>query len=117
MRFFKRHGPCLIYYKRHRERRYSKMKRKIKNLLFGSLVLGSLVISANPAMARHEWRYEWERRADWRHDYRELDEARRQLNYDLRHGASRRRIAADEARVRALENRMYADSRWSRWYR
>ena len=46
------------------------MKRKIKNLLFGSLVLGSLVISANPAMARHGWRYEWERRADWRHGER-----------------------------------------------
>ena len=85
------------------------MKRKMHGLIFGSLVLGSLAVSANSALAQYDWRwserdYRWERRADLRRDYRELEEARRQLDFDLRHGASRWRIAQDEARIREIED-------------
>lgn len=99
------------------------MKRKISGFIFGSLILGALMVSTNPAMARHEWRWadneeRWERRADLRREYRELEDARRQLEYDLRRGASRRRIAEDEARIRQIENAIRAERReLSRWYR
>jgi hypothetical protein len=98
------------------------MNRKMTGLIFGSLVLGSLAVSSNSAMAQYDWRWSerehrWERRADLRRDYRELEEARRQLEFDLRHGASRRRIADDEARIRDLEDNIRAERReLSRWY-
>jgi len=99
------------------------MNRKMNGLIFGSLVLGSLAISTNSAMAQYDWRWSerehrWERRADLRREYRELEDARRQLEYDLRRGASRWRIAEDEARIREIEDAIRADRReLSRWYR
>ena len=99
------------------------MNRKMTGLIFGSLILGSLAISTNSAMAQYDWRWSereqrWERRADLRREFRELEEARRQLEFDLRHGASRRRIADDEARIREIEDAIRADRReLSRWYR
>lgn len=95
------------------------MNRKIKLFVFASLVLSSLATSSSPAWARHEWRWSdyQEDRRDLRRNYRELEDARQQLQYDLRHGASRRRIARDEARIRALEDDIRADRReFSRWY-
>lgn len=98
------------------------MNRKISPLIFGSLIVRSL-ISSSPALARHEWRWStyqedrWENRADLRRGYRELEDARRQLQYDLRHGASSRRIARDEARIREIEDNIRAERReFSRWY-
>jgi hypothetical protein len=97
------------------------MNRKISCLIFGSLILSSLVVSTNSAMAQRRWsdnEERWERRADLRREYRELEDARRQLEYDLRHGASRWRIADDEARIREIEDAIRADRReLSRWYR
>ncbi len=79
------------------------MNRKINGLIFGSLIFGE---------------ERWERRADLRRGYRELEDARRQLDYDLRRGASRWRIAEDEARIREIEAAIRADRReLSRWYR
>jgi hypothetical protein len=122
---FFRSARTLPDYKRStvERRQFNFMKRKISGLIFGSLILGSLMVSTNPAMARHEWRWadneqRWERRADLRREYRELEDARRQLEYDLRRGASRRRIAEDEARIRQIENAIRAERReLSRWYR
>ena len=84
------------------------MNRKINGLIFGSFILGSLAISTGPAMARDYWHWSereqrWDRRAELRSEYRDLEQARRQLEYDLHHGASRRRIARDEARIRDIE--------------
>ena len=92
------------------------MNRKINALIFGSVVLGSLVISSGPAMARDDWRWSerdhrWERRAELRSDHRALEAARRQLDYDIRHGASRRRIAQDRERIREIEAEIRADRR------
>ena len=97
------------------------MNRKINGLIFGSLILGSLAVSTNSAMAQWRWsdnEERWERRAELRRESRELEDARRQLDYDLRRGASRWRIAEDEARIRAIEDAIRADRReLSRWYR
>jgi hypothetical protein len=96
------------------------MNRIIKLLIFGGLILSSLAISGSPALARHEWRWSnyQEDRWDLRRNYRDLEDARRQLQYDLRHGASRRRIAYDEARIREIEDSIRAERReLSRWYR
>jgi hypothetical protein len=92
------------------------MNRKINGLIFGSFILGSLAISTGPAMARDYWHWSereqrWDRRAELRSEYRDLEQARRQLEYDLRHGASRRRIARDEARIRDIELAIREDRR------
>ena len=85
-----------------------------KTLIMGSVIAGSLLTVAVPAMARDYWHWSerqsnWERRADLRSDYRDLAAARRQLDYDRAHHASRRRIAADMARIRDIENDIRAD--------
>ena len=83
------------------------MRNKIKTLLLGGLVAGSLATSALPVMARdfwhwHEEEHRWERRAE-RSDERDLAEARRQLAYDREHHAIQSRIAEHEGRIRDLE--------------
>ena len=85
-------------------------------MLFGSLIAGSLLASTGPVMARDYWHWSerdrrWDRRAELRSDYRDLAAARRQLEYDRRHHASRRRIAEDEARIRQIERDIRADRR------
>jgi len=94
------------------------MKIPLTKFVLGTLVTGSLMISTAPALAhdyRH-WqerghRWGWERRAELRRDYRELAAARRQLEYDRAHGASRRRIAEDLRRIREIEREIAFD-RW-----
>jgi hypothetical protein len=80
-----------------------------------------MAISASPAMAQREWRWNyedrWEHRAELQRHYRDLEDARRQLDYDLRHGASRWRIADDEARIREIERNIRTEERYARWYR
>jgi len=95
------------------------MKSKTKALLSGGLLAGSLLISAAPAMARDYWHWSendrrWGHRADLRSDERDLARARRQLEYDRAHRASRRTIAQDEARIRDIERDIRADFRQSR---
>ena len=95
------------------------MSTKIRSLLSSSILAGSIVISAAPVMARDYWHWRendhrWERRAELRSDRRDLAEARRQLDYDRAHHASRRRIAQDEARIREIERDIREDLRLSR---
>jgi hypothetical protein len=95
------------------------MNKKIKTLIVGSFIAGSLLAASAPAMARDYWHWSerqarWERRADLRSDYRDLAAAKRQLEYDRAHHASRRRIAADQARIRDIENDIRADRYASR---
>jgi outer membrane murein-binding lipoprotein Lpp len=92
------------------------MKTKLRKMIFGSLIAGSLLASAGPVMAHDYWHWSerdrrWVRRAELRSDYRDLAAARRQLEYDRRHHASRRRIAEDEARIREIERDIRADRR------
>lgn len=96
------------------------MNTKFRAIVFGSLIAGSLMLSAAPVMA-HDWYrrghdYSWSRRADLRRDYSDLAEARRRLNYDAAHHASRRRLAYDRARIQDILADIRSDRRgW--WYR
>jgi hypothetical protein len=90
------------------------MFTKVKSLMSSTVLAGSLILSAAPAMARDYWHWhdkdqKWERRADLRSDRRDLDQARRQLEYNRTHHASRRTIAQDEARIRDIERDIRAD--------
>lgn len=92
------------------------MNHKIQTLLFGTIVTGSLMLPAAPALARDYWHWaerehRWERRADIRSDYRDLNEARRQLEWDRNHRGGWRRVADDEARVAQLERDIREDRR------
>jgi hypothetical protein len=93
------------------------MNTKLKAIVLGSLIAGSLMASAGPVMAQDYWHWSehehrWARRANLRSDYRDLQQARWQLEYDRRHGASRRRIAEDEARIRDIERDIRLDRRY-----
>jgi hypothetical protein len=92
------------------------MEGKLSTLIFGGLVLGSLAVATGPAIARDFWHWSerehrWDHRADLRTDKKDLTEARRQLEYDRNHHASRRKIAEDEARVRDIEHDIHEDTR------
>jgi hypothetical protein len=91
------------------------MKTIFRTVVLGSLIAGSLMLSVGPAMARdywhrsdHDW---WSRRADVRQDHRELWEARRQLDYDATHHASRKTLARDQARIDSILNDIRNDRR------
>lgn len=91
------------------------MKRITRYTLAGFLLL-SLLGPASSVLARDYWHWSrehnrWDRRADLRSDYRDLEQARRQLEYDRRHHTSRRKIAQDEARIRDIERDIQADRR------
>ena len=60
----------------------------LRAILLRSLVAGSLILSAGPALARVEWRDVESDRARLRMDYDELARNRRQLDLDLDRGAS-----------------------------
>jgi hypothetical protein len=92
------------------------MNNKIKAILSGSLIAGSLLMAAGPAIGHDSWRWSerdrrWSRRAELRSDYRELARARRKLEYDRARHAPRWIIAQDLARIRQLENEIRADRR------
>jgi hypothetical protein len=92
------------------------MNAKIKTMVFGSLIAGSLLMAAGPAMG-HDYRgwserdRRWSRRAELRSDYRELARARHKLEYDRARHAPRWIIAQDLARIRQIENEIRADRR------
>jgi len=87
---------------------------KTKSLMSTTVLAGILVLPAAPAMARDYWHWfekdhRWEHRADLRSDEKDLAQARRQLDYDRAHHASRRTIAQDEARIKDIERDIRAD--------
>ena len=105
------------------------MNSKLKTLVFGGLVAGSLIMSAAPVMAR-DWHWNdrhdrwddryyyrgqndgwydpaWGRLRGSRSDYNALEQARQQALYDASHHASRKKIAQDDAVVDELLNRMH----------
>jgi hypothetical protein len=95
------------------------MRPKLRTVVFGGLIAGSLMMSSAPAMARDYWHWRdndhrWERRAEIRSEQRDLAQARRQLAYDRAHHASRRTIAQDEVRIRQIEQDLREDRRLSR---
>lgn len=92
------------------------MNSKFKSLIVGGLVAGSLTFSAGSVLARDYWhwsekQHRWDRRADLRSDYRDLAQAKRQLEYDRAHHANRRVIARDMERIRDIENDIRQDRR------
>jgi hypothetical protein len=95
------------------------MSIKVKSLMSSTVLAGTLILSAAPAMARDYWHWQekehrWDHRADLRSDQRDLAQARRQLDYDRAHRASRRTIAQDEARIRDIERDIRGDLRAQR---
>ena len=85
---------------------------RLKTVISGSLIAGSLMMLAMPASAVAQWyRSPGEIRRDilsnqdaLRRQYDELAAARRQLDRDIEYGASRRRIADDRQRIREALN-------------
>ena len=94
------------------------MERKIK-ILMVSILLSGLVAVPVAAFARddhhehhdHRSHNRWDYRADRRNDYRAREQARQQLDYDLSHHASRKRLAQDDARVRESQREIRRDRR------
>ena len=96
------------------------MKTKTIRLLAFSCLLTVSLGAASPVLARDYWHWSkdhnrWDRRADLRSDYHDLEQAKRQLDYDRRHHASRKKIAEDEARVRDIERDIQGDRRARRY--
>ena len=92
------------------------MKNKLKGLIVGGFVTAALLMTTAPVFARDYWHWSrqynrWDRRADLRSDYHDLEEAKRQLQRDRSHHASRRTLANDEARIRDIEQDIHADRR------
>ena len=78
---------------------------KMKKLVLGGLIAGTLMASAGPVLADSPWR--WGRpnlarssRSELRSDYARLEAARARLEYDRRHNASRYRLARTVLRFR-----------------
>ena len=74
---------------------------KLRTVVFGSLVAGSVMVSAVPAMARVEWRDIMRDRERLRMDTEEVARNRRQLDWDLDHGAGSYQLDTDH---RAIQN-------------
>ena len=88
------------------------MNSKLKTIVFGALVAGSLVMSAVPAMARDRDWYEghrWDNRGSGYRGshYDALEQARQKALYDASHHASRKKIAQDDAVVDQILNGMH----------
>ena len=90
------------------------MKYTLKTLVLGGLVAGGLLASTTPVFARDYWHWSsehnrWDHRADLRSDYHDLEEAKRQLERDRSHHASRQTVQSDEARIRDIDHDINAD--------
>ena len=88
---------------------------KMKKLVLGGLIAGTLMASAGPVLADSPW---WGRpnlarssRSELRSDYARLEAARARLEYDRRHNASRYRLAQDRAAIQAILNEIERDRR------
>ena len=89
---------------------------KIKKLVLGGLIAGTLMASAGPVLADSPWW--WGRsnlarssRSELRSDYARLEAARARLEYDRRHNASRYRLAQDRAAIQAILDEIERDRR------
>ena len=79
---------------------------RLKAIIFGSLVVGSLIASAAPALARVEWRDIENDRARLRMNNDELALNRRQLDLDLERRASPYQLDRDHRAIeKILEDR------------
>ena len=92
------------------------MKNKLNALVLSSFATAALLAMNRPVFAEDYWHWSaaqsrWDRRADLRSDYHDLDEAKRQLEHDRSHHASRHKLAEDEARVRDIEHDIHADQK------
>jgi hypothetical protein len=76
---------------------------KVRTIIFGSLVAGSLVATAAPALARVDWNDIVNDRTRLQTDSEELAQNRRQLDWDIDHGASSYQLDRDH---RAIQNKL-----------
>ena len=95
---------------------------RIKILAVGSLIAGVLMASSGCVVADRPWYYNDGRdyptfgradRDEMRANYARLEAARARLAYDLRHDASRYRIARDRAEIQAILDEIERDRRYS----
>jgi hypothetical protein len=93
----------------------------LKNLVIGGLMAGALLASSGCVVAdSHGYRdgrgypiFGRSDRSELRADYARLEAAKARLAYDLRHDASRARIARDRAEIQAILDEIDRDSRYS----
>ncbi len=74
---------------------------RLRTVVFGGLVAGSLIMSAGSALAQADWRDVRHDQERLRMDNDELARRRNQLDFDLDHRASSYQIDGD---YRAIEN-------------
>lgn len=91
---------------------------KMKNVVLGGLIAATLITSAGPVLAVDRgWGYQnqgyWNR-SESRSDYTQLEQARAKLEYDLRHHASRKKLAQDQAAIQAILDDIQRDRRDNR---
>jgi hypothetical protein len=99
------------------------LMERLRAIVFGSLVAGSLLISAGPALAGdwhkpdryHRWddarglrRDIHNDRADLAYYYRDLERNRRHLDHDRRIGANRHQIARDQRAIQTDLDRIHS---------
>ena len=90
------------------------MKNTLKSFVLGGLVAGALLASTTPVFARDYWHWSsehnrWDRRADLRSDYHDLEQAKWQLERDRDHHASRETLRNDEGRIKDIEHDINTD--------
>lgn len=93
------------------------MNRNLKIFVAGIFLSGVLMAPALSFARDHrQWSRgdnRWDHRFDRRDTRQEFEQARQQLDYDLSHHASRKKLAQDDARVKEL-NRELRINRWAR---
>ena len=91
---------------------------KMKNVVLGGLIAGTLLTSVGPALADDRgWGHQNQRysnRDELRGDYDRLAQAKAKLEYDLRHHASRKKLARDQAAIQAILDEIQSDRRDNR---
>jgi len=94
------------------------MDRKTQIFVAGIFVAGMLMAPASGFAREHrQWLRaddRWEHREDRREHFRAREQAKRQLDYDLSHHASRKKLAQDDARISELQRDHRDDRRWRR---
>jgi hypothetical protein len=90
------------------------MNGKLKTLILSGFVSGALLASTTPVFARDYWHWSsehnrWDRRADLRSDYHDLEQAKWQLERDRDHHASRETLRNDEGRIKDIEHDINTD--------
>jgi hypothetical protein len=90
----------------------------LKNVMLGGLIAGTLIVSVGPALAIDRgWGYQNQRygnRGELRDDHARLEQAKAKLEYDLRHHASRKKLAQDQAAIQAILDEIQSDRRDNR---